>query len=142
MPKLFTGLNKTHSEFISLLAGMLVAITSYNKEFNMLTIAYGSNELVNQYQHLSSGHFFDKDTMRFFNSRVTSNYRRLDDYTALFITTEKDSSGVRRATIRRAKLNRFIRESDGRECHKIEIDSVSDFNALSLAQAKKTMERI
>lgn len=108
----------------------------------MLTIAYGSNELVNQYQYLSSGHFFDKDTMEFFNSRVTSNYKRINDIIALFITTEKGPNGVRGATIRRAKLNRFIRESDGRECYKIEIDSVSDFNTLSLAQAKKLMERI
>lgn len=108
----------------------------------MLTIAWGSDELVTQYQYLSSGHFFDKDTMRFFSSRVTGNYRRLSDTEALFITTEKGPSNVRRATIRRATLVKFVRESDGRECHKIEIDTVGGFNEMNLSKAKSAMAKV
>lgn len=106
------------------------------------TIAWSSPELVNQYQYLSSGHFFDKDTMRFFKSRVTDNYERISDTLALFITTEQGpcADSKRRATIRKASLVAFIRESDGRECYKIKIDTVDQFNALSLQAAKKALK--
>lgn len=109
---------------------------------NTISIAWSSKELVNQYQYLSSGHFFDADTMRFFKSRVTENYKRVDDYTALFITTEKGPSGIRLATIREAKIVTFVRESDGRHCQKIEINTVNDFNKMTLAQAKRTLAKI
>ena len=108
----------------------------------MLTIAWDSQELINQYNHLSSGHFFDRDTMRFFNSLITSNYRRINDYTALFITTEKGPSGIRKATIRSATLVTYERESDSRQCQKIVIDTVFDFNSLTLAQAKLRMAKL
>lgn len=106
----------------------------------MNTIAWGTKELANQYQYLSSGHWFDKDTMRFFKSRLTDNYQRLSDTEALFITTERGPDDVRRATIRRAKLVKYVRESDGRECEKITIDTVGEFNKLTLAQAKRKMK--
>lgn len=106
------------------------------------SIAWSSKELINQYQYLSSGHFFDRDTMRFFNSRLTGNYRRIDDYTALFITTEKGPSGERKATIREAKFVTYERESDGRHCQKIEINTIGEFNAMSLAQAKRALDRV
>lgn len=106
----------------------------------MHTIAWTSRELITQYNYLSSGHFFDPDTMRFFKSRVTDNYARLDDKTALFITTEQaPHSGDRRATIRIAELVEYVRESDGRICHKIEIRTLSEFNTLTLSQAKRAM---
>lgn len=108
----------------------------------MHTIAWGTKELANQYDYLSSGHFFDKDTMRFFNSRLTSQYARLSDTEALFITTECAPGGRRRATIRRAKLVSYTRESDGRECQKVTIDTVGEFNKLTLAQAKREIERL
>lgn len=109
----------------------------------MRTIAWNSKELVDQYQYLSSGHFFDKDTMRFFNSRLTENYRRLSDTEALFITTERaPHDDNRHATIRRAKLVKYIRESDGRECQKIEIETVGEFNKLTLAQAKRELKKL
>jgi len=106
------------------------------------SIAWGSKELINQYQYLSSGHFFDRDTMRFFNSRITENYRRVSDIEALFITTEKaPMNGIRRATIRRAKLVSYVRESDGRHCQKIAIEVVGDYGTMSLAQAKRALDR-
>lgn len=78
-----------------------------------MNIAWTSKELINQYNDLSSGHFFNKDTMRFFGSRVTENYRRLSETEALFITTEQGPSGVRLATVRLATLSDYVRESDG-----------------------------
>lgn len=107
-----------------------------------MTIAWDSNELITQYNNLSSGHFFDKDTMRFFKSRVTENYRRLNDTEALFITTEKGPSGKRLATIRHAVLKDYIREPDGRKCYKISIQTLGDFNQITLAQAKREMQKI
>lgn len=110
----------------------------------MTKIAYGSDELIIQYNYLSSGHFFDKDTMRFFKSRITGNYRRLSNTEALFITTERGplEGSKRLATIRRAKLVTYIRESDNRECQKITINTEGEFNSLSLAQAKRIMAKI
>jgi hypothetical protein len=110
----------------------------------MLTksIAWGSKELVNQYNYYSSGHFFDADTMRFFKSRVTDNYRRLSDTEAVFITTERGPSDIRKATIRRAKLVEYVRESDGRQCLKVEIDTVGEFNGMTLAKAKRELEKL
>jgi len=106
------------------------------------TIAWDSHELVNQYNYLSSGHFFDKDTMRFFSSRVTDQYRRLSDTEALFITTEinKDFQTNRKATIRRATLVEYVRESDQRVCYKINIETVGDFQQHeNIGSAKKAM---
>ncbi len=106
-----------------------------------MTIAQSSQELIDQYNNLSSGHYFDKDTMRFFRSRVTGNYRRIDDNTALFITTEKGpgDDARRKATVRLAKLVKYVRESDKRECYKITINTVGDFNRMSLVIAKRFM---
>lgn len=108
----------------------------------MHVIAYGPDELVNQYQDLSSGHFFDSDTMRFFRSRLTSHYKRLSDTEALFITTESNFDRSKRfATVRRAKLITYIRDTDGRDCQKIEIEEVGEFNTMSLAQAKTVLKK-
>jgi hypothetical protein len=105
----------------------------------MQTIAWNSKDLVDQYRYLSSGHFFDDSAMRFFKSRVTDNYRRIDNNTALFITTESGPVGkVRFATVRIAKLIAFTRE-DGQECFKIDIRTLGDFNMLSMYRARKAM---
>lgn len=109
--------------------------------FTNATMSWNSDELVNLYNYLGSGHFFDRDTMRFFKSRVTSNYRRINDFTAYFITTEKGPSGIRKATIRRAELIRVVGE-DGMERQKMEIDTVGEFNELTLAQAKTRLKKL
>ena len=110
----------------------------------MNKIAYNEQDLINQYNYLNSGHFFDRDTMRFFKSRVTCNYKRISDTVAYFITTEKGplSDSKRLATIRRAELKSYIRESDKRQCFKIEIDTVGEFNSMTMYRAKKVLEGI
>ena len=107
------------------------------------TIACNSDHLIDQYNYHSSGHFFDADTMRFFKSRVTSNYKRVSDTVAYFITTEKRcfDDYTRVATIRRAELVSYIRE-DGRECLKIKIETVEDGARVSLYTAKKLLREI
>lgn len=107
----------------------------------MQKMAWSSTELVDLYNYLSSGHFFDKDTMRFFKSKVTAHFRRLDDTTALFITTEQGpcQDSPRRATVRLATLVEFTRESDNKVCQKINIETVGEFNTLTLYQARKLM---
>jgi hypothetical protein len=107
----------------------------------MVSIAWSTSELVEQYNYFSSGHFFDKDTMRFFNSRITEQYKRLSDSEALFITTERyNQSTKRHATIRRATLVQYVRESDKRVCYRIEIKTEGEFARLTLAQAKSKLK--
>ena len=107
-----------------------------------MTIAYEIEDLINQYQRLSSGHFFDSDTMRFFNSRLTNQYKRVNDSEAFFITTVKGPNGIRLATIRHARLVEYIRESDNRKCKKIQINTFGEFNKLTLAQAKQQLSKL
>ena len=73
---------------------------------------WNSQDLVSLYNDTASGHFFDRDTMRFFRSRVTENFRRLSDTEAVFITTECGPSigSKRLATVRR-RLLLTIRET-------------------------------
>jgi len=108
---------------------------------NKQTIPWNDQDLVRMYVNNSCGHFFDKDTMRFFKSRVTSNYRRLNDSQALFITTEQGPSigSKRLATVRIAILKHYNRKSDDRDCINIDISTLGDFNQLTLYQAKKAM---
>lgn len=107
-------------------------------------IAYGPAELIDQYNNFGSGHFFSKDTMRFFNSRVNPEYNRLSDEVAAFITTEQGPApgSERLATVRIARLVSYVRDSDQRPCQKIVIDTLREFNKLSLYEAKKILRNL
>lgn len=110
---------------------------------NTKKMPYGSHELRDMYNDLNSGHFFNPDTMRFFKSRLTSQYRRLDDNTALFITTEKGPlpTSKRLATVRIARL--VIDGYRGNDTdwpkYRIKINTLGEFNRLSMYYAKKFM---
>lgn len=88
-------------------------------------------ELQNLYEDTSSGHWFDKDTMRFFKTRLPGDFRRLDDKTALFISTEQGpmDGSKRRATVRIATIVDQEREG-GDMVSKVEIETLGDFNQL------------
>ena len=104
-----------------------------------MTIAYSSSELIDQYNRTSSGHFFDKNTMRFFKSKVTSEYRRLDDNSALFITSEVNPSGEKRWSLRLAKIVNKCDYTDS--IKKIDIDTVGEFHSFDTKyQAVKAMK--
>jgi hypothetical protein len=110
---------------------------------NKRTMPWNSRDLIRLYNDTDSGHYFDADTMRFFRSRVTSNFKRLDDFTALFITTERGplASSERKATVRVARLEQVGEVADGWPKYKVEIDTLGEFNTLSLYRAKKLMEQ-
>ena len=61
-------------------------------------------ESMNNIQHYAKGHFFDKDAMRFFNSRIPSGgYSNGKE--VFFITSEKYNSDSKRAyTIRKLTI--------------------------------------
>ena len=104
------------------------------------SIPWNADDLIRLYNYTSSGHWFDRDTMRFFRTRITSQYRRIDDSTALFITTELGPSitSKRLATVRKAEIQAYTRD-DGRECIRVTINTVGEFNGLTMYQAKKLM---
>lgn len=104
---------------------------------------WNSQDLVNLYNDTASGHFFDRETMRFFKSRVTDNFRRLSDTEAVFITTERGPSigSKRLATVRKAVIKN-IRREDGALVSKVEIDTLGEFNALSLYKAKNVLKNL
>lgn len=49
----------------------------------------------------SGGHFFDPDTMRYWNSRVSEKTHICPNGDVLFVTSEKQDGALRRYTIRR-----------------------------------------
>lgn len=95
-----------------------------------MTIAWDIDQLVKDYKWTSSGHFFDKDTMRFFKSKTTSMYKRIDDTTAYFVTTEKKcfDDETRVFNLRKATL----RKNDN-GFYKINIESIGTYGSRYLA---------
>lgn len=103
-------------------------------------MGHSSLALVKLYNETNSGHFFDKSTMKFFKSRVSGEFKRIDDKTAYFITTEQGpvSGSKRLATVRKATIEDFRRD-DGRLISKVNIETVGEFNRLTMSQAKKVL---
>lgn len=103
---------------------------------------YSSEDLVKLYRDTDSGHWFDPGTLKYFKSRVTSNYVRVDDKNAFFITTEQNFNGTKRfATVRKATIVDRV-DDDGAKRSKVEIDTHGEFNVLSLAQAKRILSKL
>ncbi len=100
-------------------------------------------ELKNVYEQTDSGHWFERGTMRFFKTRLTPYFRRIDDKTALFITTEQGPAegSTRKATIRRATIEDTPR-SNGDMISKVSIETVGEFNSLTVYKAKQLMKEI
>ena len=90
-----------------------------------MTIAYDIDQLIKDYEWTSSGHFFSESTMKFFKSRTTNLYKRINDNNAYFVTTEKKcfNDDTRVFTLRKATL--FIND-DNRP--KIKIETVQTFD--------------
>jgi hypothetical protein len=95
---------------------------------------YSIDDLVRIYNGYNQGHFFDKDTMRFFKSKTTSTYESKDGV-FYFVTSEKKSfyDETRTWTVRKAYV----------KGEKIQIDTVSDFCEFSsIARAKTALKNI
>lgn len=84
------------------------------------------HEIVNHYNATKRGHWFNKETMRFFRSRLsTSGYLHGDNY--YFISSEKDGFGApRRYTVR------MMTQAGN-------IENVGPFNRLTRTQARKLL---
>lgn len=103
-------------------------------------MGYSSLELVNLYNETNSGYFFDTKTMKFFKSRLSGEFKRVDDKTAYFVTTEQGpvSGSKRRATVRKATIEDSRRDG-GSLISKVNIETVGEFNGLTMYQAKKIL---
>lgn len=86
---------------------------------------------INELQRVARGHFFDKDTMRFFRSKVYDGFKRTADG-VVFITSERDVMGgePRAYTLR-------LLDADG------DVSTVGDFQAFaSLKAAQRALIRL
>lgn len=78
-------------------------------------------------------HFFNPNSMRFFNSRVSKEIHK----GRFFITSEKGPDNVRKYTVRQYEITTANRESDGREMTNLRITDASDFQQFAtLSQAR------
>ena len=94
---------------------------------------YTVTDLMRDYDRTSSGHFFDKDTMRFFNSRVIEFFRGNGDE-GFFITSERfDALAPRRYTIRQVKRM----PCDNWQGYKYEINTAEEFQKYKTSNAAK-----
>lgn len=99
-------------------------------------MAYNVDDMRSLYNELHSGHWFDADSMRFFKSRILDDFRRINDRTALFISSERREPEPRLYTVRKAKL--VVIDDDGRM--KMQIDTIGPFYELTKAQARKLLK--
>lgn len=107
------------------------------------TIAWNVLDLKRQYENKTQrGHWFDKDTMRFFNTRLTSQYKRVDDSTAYFITTERGPDNKRHANIRKAVITEYTRADDGFKGYDVVISTVNEFGTDSLVVAIRKLGKL
>jgi hypothetical protein len=87
-----------------------------------------AHDLAEYVRRSGDTHWFDRDTMRFFNTRLSSTYYG----NGVFVSSERSPSGVRRYTVR------VLRVSEGRYT----VQSVSGFGAYaSLAGASNAARR-
>lgn len=94
---------------------------------------YTVTDLMRDYERTNSGHFFDKDTMRFFNSKVIEFFRGNGEE-GFFITSEKfDALAPRRYTIRH--VTRV--PSDNWQGYKYEINTAEEFQKYKTSNAAK-----
>jgi hypothetical protein len=87
-----------------------------------------------EFQHYYNGHFFDKETMRFFKSRIGEEF--LTENFILFITSEQNTPNARKYSLRVATRHvDKIRQNKS-------IKTLGAFNVLSSYQAKKLAKRV
>ena len=112
------------------------------KPYNVLIIPSisGPKELETEYKRHSCGHWFDEETMAFFNSKITDYWKDLGHNRYLFISSEQYGPIAKRYyTVRRAELDTYIRE-DGRECLRVSITNETPFCTLTKGQARKVAD--
>lgn len=108
-----------------------------------INMPWNVHDLRRVYEQTNSGHWFSPNTMRFFKTRLTSSFKRVSDKEAYFITTEQGpmNNSPRLATVRRAVIEDIQREG-GALISKVNIETVREFNSLTMYQAKKVLKEI
>lgn len=99
------------------------------------------NDLIQDYERTSSGHYFSPDTMRFFNSKVLEYFRGDGNNIGYFITSERyDSNQKRLYTIRKVQR---VAAPDTFSGYKYEIETHGEFQGYkSSSMAKKAIQTI
>lgn len=85
-------------------------------------------------------HFFSPESMRFFNSRLTSNIKTIDDRHGYFITSEESPNSPRRYAIRYYSLDQYTRSTDARLCDTVRFHTITHHD--TLPQAKSAMAKL
>lgn len=96
---------------------------------------YGIDEI----ERYHRGHWFSKDTMRFFGTRLTSHFKRIAKNKYVFITTERNPSGERRATLRLAIVKQVKWGQPFFETH---IETLGEFHSMTLPQAVREFKKL
>lgn len=98
-------------------------------------IFYGVDEV----ERYHRGHWFSKATMKFFGTRLTSHFKRVSKNKYVFITTERNPSGERLATLRLAIVKQVKR---GQPFFKTDIETLGDFHSMTLPQAVREFKKL
>lgn len=96
---------------------------------------YGIDEI----ERYHRGHWFSKDTMRFFGTRITSHFKRIAKNKYVFVTTERNPAGERRATLRLATVKQVKRGQPFFETH---ISTFGEFHSMTLSQAVREFKKL
>jgi hypothetical protein len=108
------------------------------------SVIYSIDDLRKAADDLGS-HYFEPETMRFFNSRVLEGIYRPSiaesPRCGLFITSERFESDPRRYSIRRFTITHATRSGDGMPVDVIEFDTIGGFQAYGTAETAKRHAR-
>lgn len=101
------------------------------------------DDVIRCYEYASCGHFFSRDTMRFFGSRVGSSIYAVGPSSFLFVSSEW--TGLDREhraySVRRISFAATIREGDGRKVLTANIDTLEHFGAFATRSAAHAYAR-
>ena len=104
---------------------------------------YSIHDFKRLYEYYNQGHFFDKDTMRFFASRILDHWKVNHEQGACyFITSEKKGFNdyTRVYTVRKGYVRDAITEGDEL---KLSIDTIEEgYQLPSIYLAKKLMNKL
>lgn len=100
---------------------------------------YSIDDVERYYKNTSQGHWFDKDATRFFKSRMTSIFKKIDDFNYIFVSSEKSPDADRMYTVRHLTIS----PDDSMHCgYDLNISNVSDFCSLTRYKAQAMVKSI
>lgn len=100
---------------------------------------YSAECIKDKYIYTSQGHWFNPDTMRFFGTRLTSGFKKIDDQNYLFITSDKDFQGKRKRSVRHLKMTVNPNKFCG---YDMAINTVKGYFNVNVYQAEKALKEL